>query len=231
MTDHLGTESLQGKVFSVLKDQAWHCRGHSYKDVPSGQLAGGGGMQGLQRGTKKRSGITLERKVEYCGTCNRKTVWDRWTGGFQQSNAPAGIPEVLMKRIFAHYDYTDAIEQRKRPSHELIADHRVPMERWGEVEESLSPTMSNAELQRKFQVLKKDMSGNHNLLKSRACETCIRTGKRGSPLGIRHYYKGTEDWPSNVPEKGAGAEQGCIGCGWYDFAAWRESLNARLASE
>lgn len=187
-------------------------------------------MQGLQRGTRTRPGISLERKTAYCDICKKSTVWDRWTGAYHQSNAAAGIPRALMKRIFEHYDYTDAIEQRKRPAHELIADHRVPMERWGTAEESLSPATSKEEIERKFQVLKKDMSGNHNLLKSRACEACIKTGKRGFPLGIRFYYAGGEDWPTEAPVRGPGAEQGCIGCGWYDFTRWRISLNERLSS-
>jgi hypothetical protein len=228
MVENLREDTLQGKVFAVLRDQAWHCRGHSYKDVPSGQLAGGGGIQGLQRGTKKRSGLVLVRKEDICSVCGKRTVWDRWTGELQQSNAPAGISKALMERIFSYYGYTDVIEQRQRPSHELVADHRVPMERWGETEK-LSTHITDAEVQQKFQVLKKDMSGNHNLLKSRACEACIRTGKRGFPLGIEFYYHGNAQWPDNFPQKGPGSERGCFGCGWYDFARWRNDLNVTLS--
>lgn len=85
-----------------------------------------------------------------------------------------------MKRIMAYYNYTDAIEQRKRLPHELIVDHRFPMERYGELEDENPDDMTNEQIQKKFQLLKKDDSGNHNLLKSRACEKCIQTGERNS---------------------------------------------------
>jgi hypothetical protein len=158
--------SLQAKVFAVLKDQAWHCRGHEYKQVPSGQLAGGGGIQGLQRGTKSRHGIEIERKTENCPICAKRTVWDRWTGVHKQSNAASSIPQKLLENILAQFGFTDSIEQRSRAKHELIVDHRFPMERWGRVEESLSSSITSEEIHRKFQLLKKDSSGNHNLLKS-----------------------------------------------------------------
>ena len=77
-------------------------------------------------------------------------------------------------------------------------------------------------------MLKKDGAGNHNLLKSRSCERCIKTGKRGTPFGIRFWYQADEDWPT-VHQRGAEAEEGCVGCGWYNFEAWRDALNQNLA--
>lgn len=90
------------------------------------------------------------------------------------------------------------------------------MERWGESEPPHLTSMSEDEIKKKFQLLKKDASGNHNLLKSRSCERCIDTGKRGTPFGIKFWYEGSEDWPS-VHQRSAEAEEGCIGCGWYNF--------------
>ena len=90
--------------------------------------------------------------------------------------------------------------------------------------------MSEQEIKRKFQLLKKDEGGNHNLLKSRACERCIAHKKRGTPLGIKFWYVGGEDWPLEV-ERGPEAEPGCHGCGWYDFQAWRDALNKHLAED
>ncbi|HEY5042755.1 MAG TPA: hypothetical protein VIK53_12210 [Verrucomicrobiae bacterium] len=75
--------SLQSKVLAVLQDTKWHCRSHEYKRIPSGQLAGGGGIQGLQRGTSARSGLKIESKTDHCAQCKRKTRWDRWTGDFK----------------------------------------------------------------------------------------------------------------------------------------------------
>ena len=133
-----------------------------------------------------------------------------------------------MQKILEVYSYIDVIEQRQRPAHELIIDHRFPMERWGESEPPHLTSMSDEEIKKKFQLLKKDSSGNHNLLKSRSCERCIKIGKRGKPFGISFWYQGGEDWPS-VHQRGAEAEEGCVGCGWYDFEAWREALNQKLA--
>jgi hypothetical protein len=222
--------SLQAKVRAVLEDGNWHCRGHEYKRIPSGQLAGGGGIQGLQRGTKDRPGLKIESKTDQCERCGRKTRWDRWTGEHQSANAPAGIPKTLAVRILTHYSNTDATEQRERPVHALVIDHRFPMIRWAATEAKLSAEMSESDIEQKFQLLKFDAGGNHNLLKSRACELCFLTGQRGTPFGIRFFYEGDACWPERIPSTGAQAEKGCVGCGWYDFAKWRVGLNLKLAA-
>jgi hypothetical protein len=216
------------KVFDLLSDQKWHCREHEGKAVASAQYAGGGGIQGLQRGNKQRPGLVIETETKYCDVCGRKTNWDSWTGEIKSANSAANIPKSLVQRILEVYSYTDVIEQRKRAAHELVIDHRFPMERWGDNEPPHLISMSDIEIKKKFQLLKKDTSGNHNLLKSRSCERCINTGKRGTPFGIRFWYQGDEDWPS-IHKRGAEAEDGCIGCGWYDFEAWRNALNLKLA--
>lgn len=222
------TKALKEQVRDVLRDQAWHCRGHEYEGIQTGQLAGGGGIQGLQRGTKKTPGIVIESKNELCPKCKESTRWDRWTGETKAANSPAGISKKLTNRILGHFDYVDVIEQRKRAAHELVIDHRFPMERWGQAEGTLSSDMPEDEIQKKFQLLKKDNSGNHNLLKSRACENCIKTGDRGTPLGINFFYEGDSRWPAEVPKQGEDAEKGCHGCGWYDFLKWRTALNGKL---
>ena len=161
----------------------------------------------------------------------KNTRWDRWTGEIKSSNAPANIPSILIEKILEYYKYTDVIEQRKRQKHELVIDHRFPMERWNESEEKLNINMSDDEIRNKFQLLKKDSSGNHNLLKSRACENCIKTGNRGTPFGIEFWYEGNRQWDQNIPKKGKEAEKGCVGCGWYDFEKWRNALNEKLNSD
>lgn len=227
----LGTSSLQSQYFQILQDQQAHCRKCAQQQIGSEQLAGGGGVQGLQRGNKSRPGIVILSENRQCPVCGKSTRWDRWTGEFKVANSAAGISPTLQRRILNHYGNIDIIEQRQRADHELVVDHRFPMERWGEAESRNPDDMSDEEINRKFQLLKKDDSGNHNLLKSRACERCIATGKRGYPLGIKFYYAGNEDWPSDCPGFGSGAEQGCFGCGWYDFAAWRTALNSYIVDE
>ncbi len=222
--------SLQAKVRVILEDGNWHCRNHEYKRIPSGQLAGGGGIQGLQRGTSARPGLKIESKTDLCEHCGKKTRWDRWTGEYQSANAPSGIPKALAEKVLEHFSNLDSIEQRVRPVHELVIDHRFPMIRWGATETRLSVEMTETEIEQKFQLLKFDGSGNHNLLKSRACEVCCKTGQRGTPFGIRFFYAGSARWPADVPATGTQAEKGCVGCGWYDFSKWRDALNLKLAA-
>ncbi len=222
--------SMQSKVFNLLKDKEWHCRGCEGSQVASGQYAGGGGIQGLERGTKSRAGLVVLSEEIECSTCRMIKKHDKLTGETKQSNAPSNIPKRLQTRILEHFDYHDVIEQRKRTADKLVIDHKLPMERWGANEETNSSDMSIEDIKRKFQLLKKDEGGNHNLLKSRSCEKCIATGKRGFPLGIKYWYEGSENWPDGVPTDGIGAEKGCIGCGWYDFVVWRNSLNDSLDS-
>jgi len=218
----------QYRVRLLLSDNQWHCRSCEGKTVASDQYAGGGGIQGLQRGNSKRDGLVIERRRHYCETCGKKTTWDRWTGETQTANAAANVPAKLVERILQVYGYRDSIENRRREKHELVIDHRFPMERWGQSEPAHDSAMTDEQIRQKFQLLKKDQAGNHNLLKSRACERCIATKKRGTPLGINFWYVGGEDWPLEA-ERGPEAEPGCHGCGWYDFQAWREALNKHLA--
>ena len=223
-------DAIQRKVFNLLSDRQWHCRNCEGKHIASGQYAGGGGIKGLQRGNKTRPGLIIVKKNEFCLQCQKKTRWDRWTGEIREANAAANVPKKLTQRILELYSYTDVIEQRKRSAHELVIDHRFPMERWGSIEESLSINMDEDKIRQKFQLLKKDVSGNHNLLKSRACERCIKYGKRGTPFGIKFWYEGNEDWASNY-QHGVEAESGCVGCGWYDFDTWRNELNKQFSEK
>jgi RNA polymerase subunit RPABC4/transcription elongation factor Spt4 len=223
----LRKDSTQFKVFNLLSDQQWHCRECEGKKIASAQYAGGGGIQGLQRGTRSRPGLVIETEKTNCPDCQTTRLGDRWTGEIKSANSAANIAASLVQKILKAYSYTDVIEQRERSAHELVIDHRFPMERWGNSEPPHLSSMSETEIKKKFQLLKKDMSGNHNLLKSRSCERCIRTGKRGTPFGIRFWYKEGEEWPS-IHQRGAEAEEGCIGCGWYDFETWRNALNQKL---
>ncbi|MGM3305439.1 restriction endonuclease [Anabaena sp. WFMT] len=227
--DELKTAKLQSKVFELLSDQKWHCRKHEGKKIGSDQYAGGGGIQGLEQGNRSgRRGLVIETKKEYCEFCKIVTKWDRWTGERKEANAPANITPQLVERILKYYSYIDVIEHRERYAHELVIDHRFPKERWGANEPTHSKSMSDDIIQKKFQLLKNDTAGNHNLLKSRSCERCIQTGKRGTPFGIKFYYQGDENWTDNIPKKGKDAEKGCIGFGWYDMEKWRNALNQKL---
>lgn len=170
----------------------------------------------------------IETDSKYCNNCQKITRQDSWTGEIKSSNSAANIPNSLAQRILKVYSYTDVIEQRQRSAHELVIDHRFPMERWRESEPPHLTSMTEDEIKKKFQLLKKDTAGNHNLLKSRSCERCIKTGKRGTPFGIKFWYTRGEEWPS-VHQRGGEAEAGCVGCGWYNFEVWRDALNLKFS--
>ena len=53
-----GTKVYQ--AYLVLRDQQWHCRECEYQHTGITQIAGGSGIQGLERGTKSRRGIKIE---------------------------------------------------------------------------------------------------------------------------------------------------------------------------
>jgi hypothetical protein len=59
----------------------------------------------------------------------------------------------------------------------------------------------------------------HNLLKSRYCEKCKRTGKRQAFLWINYFY----EWEESYEEK-----NWCNWCGWFSPEKWREKLNKKL---
>lgn len=148
--------STQSKVFALLADKQWHCREHEGKAIASGQYAGGGGIQGLQRGSGQRLGLEIEQKNDFCPICNKKTRWDRWTGDTKTANFASSISLKLAERILTEFNYIDEIEQRARAKHELVIDHRFPMERWGQGEPPHLSNMSSEDIRAKFQLLKKD---------------------------------------------------------------------------
>jgi hypothetical protein len=218
--------------FEILREKKWECRRCGNAKIKSDQPGGSGGPRGLRDGTKLRPGLEIERKPkkEYCKKCRIKTVWDRWNGKYKSPKAESFISDKLAKRIFTYYKNKDPISGRELKNKHCVPDHRFPRLRWGESELTHEDDISEKDLREKFQLLKfvKDDS-NDNLLKSRACEKCKKTGKRGKIMDIDFYYDGTdENWPKGVPEEGKEAEEGCKGCGWYDVEKWKKELNKEL---
>lgn len=216
------------KVFNILKDKKFHCRGHDYAEAKSGQIAGSGGIQGLERGTRKRPGLEIESVRRHCKNCKRTLTFDRWTGKFVEPTHMAALSPKLIERILKVFDYTDAVDQKKRPISELTIDHKFPMVRWPKDYGDLdNDKMSDGEIKSRYQLLKKSNGTvSHNLLKSRACESCIKTKNRGMPFGIRFFHEGTDKFTAGVQD-----ESGCHGCGWYDFNLWRKKLNQLIESK
>lgn len=136
------------------------------------------------------------------------------------------MPDAFVETVIQVFRRRDVIENTKRQYDQLTVDHKLPMIRWNEESQQLLTEYSNLDpeyIKAHFQLLKKSNgSVSHNLLKSRACEKCVKTGKRGKPFGIDYFYSGGPNWgPSEEKDP-----SGCIGCGWYDFDKWRSGLNS-----
>lgn len=210
-------------VFEVLEDRDWHCRECEYTHTKTTQIAGGSGIQGLRRGGSNRSGIELKSQNNFCKICKRTTRQDMWTGQFIEQKSSHQLNKTMASKILMYYKHKDVVEQTTRTAKELTIDHRFPMIRWTpEYGNADKQNMNEVEISKRFQLLKKSNgSASHNLLKSRACENCLKCGTRGTPFGIEYYYEGDKKW-NGVTEND---ENGCHGCGWYDFGKWRKSLN------
>ncbi|MXZ29378.1 MAG: restriction endonuclease [Acidimicrobiia bacterium] len=216
------------KVFAVLRDRQWHCRGCEYAHVATTQIAGGAGIQGLQRGTKSRPGMSISSGDHYCPECDATTRHDRWTGHFAEAVPTGSMPRDFARRVVSLLGSRDVVEQTERPANQLTVDHKLPGIRWSPAEGAVQTDyagMNDDDIRARFQLLKQSNgSVSHNLLKSRACERCFRDGRRGTPFGIVFFHDGGPDW---APEDKRDAA-GCVGCGWYDFAEWRDQLNEHL---
>ena len=215
--------SIALKVFEVLEDEEWHCRGHEYKNTGCTQLAGSGGIKGLKDGNGDRPGIEIKSGNNFCVECNKTTRQDIWSGQFIIQSSSSSISKELQLKILRQYMYKDIVEQTIRPANHLTIDHRFPKLRWSDTYAEKDKTdMSANEINARFQLLKKSNgSASHNHLKSRACEKCSRDKKRGTPFGIKFYYEGDETWQGMSDTD----ERGCHGCGWYNFDKWRKALN------
>jgi len=221
---------IQG-VFQVLKDEQWHCRECEYKHTGITQIAGGSGIQGLERGTKSRQGLVIESNNHLCKKCTITTRHDKWTGQFKTAVQSSGMSPAFIRRVEKEMGRRDIIEGTERPMNQLTVDHKLPMIRW-DTEMSEIQTdyknMTEADIRKHFQLLKKSNgSMSHNLLKSRACEKCFKKNKRAKPFGINFFYEGDENWNGETKTDASG----CIGCGWYDFSKWRSALNKHLNSK
>ncbi|MGD0785745.1 MAG: hypothetical protein ABR969_08010 [Sedimentisphaerales bacterium] len=210
MTHHPFNEGTKlAQVFTILADGEWHCGKH---ELPGTQPA-----KAIQ--IIRQHGFSIENKTTFCDTCKDKTVHRKLvsTEPTKQSFARQQFPAQLRKRVLQHYKNIEVITLREMIPNELEVDHRFPQVRWSK-NEVFDPNMSDSQLHAKFQLLTRQ----HNLWKSRYCENCVKTGERGTFIGINFFAKGTHLWDNTYASDD---ERGCEGCFWYDPQQWREALN------
>jgi hypothetical protein len=117
-------------------------------------------------------------------------------------------------------------EDRKAGA-DILPDHKFPEIRWDEHISEDNEKITDKRIKEKFQLI----NNKRNEQKREACRSCYQTGKRGTIFGINYFYEEGEKWPEDVPKNGQEAEQGCVGCGWYDITKWRDALNKKANSK
>jgi hypothetical protein len=203
-------DTQKWRIFEVLKDLKWHCSEH---ELPGSQPAKAIQMMRQDGFEFEKVGANWEKRM-FCKVCNRKTPFRRLKSltKTQRNISRINMSNKLRRRIIEFYGGKDEILGYKPTGRSIEIDHRVPQIRWKKSEEFYSDNISNEEIKKKFILLTRE----HNLLKSRFCEKCVRTGKRQPLFGIKFFFEGDEDFNNKL---------GCIGCGWNNPAKWKEELN------
>ena len=202
------------EIFNILKDGKWHCRNC---DISNPNFARR--IQDL-----KEMGYTIATHINYrCPECgnNRSTRLVllpikrvELAGNGYETWTPA-----LRAKIIKVLGGIDVYEDK--PNKHCLPDHKFSEIRWDDDTKSENPeTMSEQEIKDKFQLL----TNQRNQQKREVCRECFQTGKRGIIYGIPFFHKGGPIWDPTIPQKGKNAEQGCIGCPWYDIAQWRKEF-------
>lgn len=151
-------------------------------------------------------------KAMYCSTCHQNTSHYKLLKLEPEFVEKPRIPisPKDRKRILKLLAFKDAFTGATISSTPEI-DHKVP---WSRLEQDVDVArLSDHSIFNHFQLLTRE----HNLLKDRACTSCIRTNKRPPFMQIDFWYQGNEVYGGS-----------CVGCGWYDGEKWRIEINKKL---
>ena len=188
--------------WEILKDLNWHC---TKCELKSGQAK--------TWQVWRQSGIQLAKdekdnfyKMQFCKTCDMNTVHRKLESLeiLDDTKVRTGIPVSLARKIKIIYKNEEALFLREFAPKELEIDHKFPQIRWESDEEENKVSMTEEEIKAKFILLTR----SNNLLKSRQCERCVKTGQRGNFPGIYFWYVGDETWQGASKSD----ENGCVGC-------------------
>ena len=209
------------EIFNSLRDGNWKCVNHDLPSNPNFARR----IQGL-----KEAGYTISTNTNmYCKHCKKNTThlmllhiprvelagngYETWSAG-------------LRKRIINVLGGVDAYENVAYRN--VLPDHKFSEIRWDDDTKAENPdNMTDEEIKSKFQLL----TNQRNQQKREVCRKCYQTGERGTIFGIDYFYKGTDKWDDSIPRKGKKAEEGCIGCPWYDIQTWRTELNKKINND
>jgi type II secretory ATPase GspE/PulE/Tfp pilus assembly ATPase PilB-like protein len=209
-----GTTSFHD--FDILSDLNWHC---TKCELKSGQAKTWQMWrhQGIQIDLDEKGNFY---KTIFCENCKNKTIHRKLKTLeiLEETKTRSGLPQKLAKKIKEVLGFKEAVFLRKMEPKEMEIDHRFPQIRWGQNEEENKTDMSEEEIREKFILLTR----NNNLLKSRYCERCLKTGERGNFPGIYFWFKGNKKWDEKI---GKYDKKGCEGCFWNNPDKWREEIN------
>jgi hypothetical protein len=207
-----------GRVFLKLLqgNNEWVCRTcgtGKINDQPAARI----------RDIKKR-GYIIATKTRPCSTCNIRTYQDMLIllsiNADKRPEFRQPIDMATRKKIINVLNSKDAVFDVVRTSNEFVIDHKFPSQRWDKFESRNHIDMSEDTIRAKFQLL----TNQTNMLKSRFCDDCVKTGNRATFMGISWYYSGSAKWGGPA----MGNELGCKGCPWYDVVLWRKMLAKKL---
>lgn len=154
-------------------------------------------------------------RQQYCPKCGQETTHYKLISLAQgEDKSRIGITQAQKRRVISVLSEADAFTGASVKS-SLEIDHKVPFDRLKEGTGDIDiDKLTNSQIVDHFQILTRD----HNLLKDRACQSCIKTRIRPPFLGIEFWYEGDSHYCGR-----------CVGCGWHDGKVWRKKLNEVLA--
>ena len=153
-------------------------------------------------------------KTMFCQVCNENRSHYKLisTEPLANEKPRCSITLKQRKRVLDLLDERDAFSGASITSTAEI-DHKVP---WSRLEQDVDiAQLTDEQIQEHFQLLTRE----HNLLKDRACQYCIKSQKRPPLFGISFWYEGAELYQGS-----------CVGCGWHDGKKWRDELNKIIKS-
>jgi len=133
------------------------------------------------------------------------------------------IPPTVRRKIFSVHRGINAFTGEPAGT-SCLPDHKFSEIRWNKDTPVSNENLTEAEMRDKFQIIPESV----NQAKRETCRKCFQTGMRGTLNGIRFFYKGNDRWDDRIPKLGKSAEDGCVGCFWYDMLAWRKALHKKL---
>lgn len=203
------------KVLAALYTGEWQCRTCGIgriNDQPPARIK-----------ALKVMGYIICSKRKICPTCAKKTMHDILImlppieSRFEHGNElRKPMSDFLKKRIKKLLGNREVCFNIVRSDIELLIDHKFPSQRWNVPETDNPNDIDVEQIRNKFQLL----SNQTNMWKSRYCDACVKTGKRGDFMGLNWFYAGNEYWQGTTPYD----ERGCIGCPWYDLELWKTRL-------